>query len=401
MDARKEYQDNRKSMLVFLVTFNVLILFVFKYLGFFTVNINSLFGTKFYIDRLIQPLGLSFMTFQILSYNFDVYYRKYPCERNIFNLALYFTMFPQLGSGPIMRFNEIRPQLEPGLIKLEGLHSGAERFMVGLFKKVFIANTLGALWSTVKSIPFHEMSLMTAWVGILAFTLYIYFDFSGYMDMAIGVANLFGIKLKENFNFPYISTSVADFWRRWHISLGSWFRDYVYIPLGGSRTGNLIFNIMAVWLLTGIWHGASWNFIVWGVYFGVVIIIEKYFLGKILKRLPNFISNLYTMLIVMIGWVFFDTKTLGDALTYLGIMVGKSGILFDKAGIYYLYTHGVIFILAFLLVKPNIFKIIGTMKDNLTTGRKFIMTTGLILMFLISIAYILNQSYSPSMYIGF
>lgn len=401
MDARKEYRDNRVTMLVFLVTFNVLILLVFKYLGFFTSNLNALFKTQFYIERLIQPLGLSFYTFQVLSYNFDVFKGKIPSEKSFLNLALYLLMFPQLASGPIMRYSEIRPQINPKFIKLEAMYRGVERFIIGLFKKVYIANSLGALWTIIRDLPRESTSLLSAWVGIIAFTLYIYYDFSGYMDMAIGMGGLFGYKLNENFNYPYLSKSVSEFWRRWHITLGSWFRDYIYIPMGGSRTGSLILNTMAVWLLTGLWHGASWNFILWGLYFGIIVLLEKYFLGAIISRLPEAIQNLYTMFLVVIGWVIFDTKTLEEAGLYLGSMFFKSGILIDKTGIYYLYTHLIVFILAFLLLGPRVKNFIASIKENLTTGKKIIFVTTLVLMFFISVAYILNQSYSPSMYIGF
>ena len=330
----------RKTFFIGLVTFNLLILFVFKYLGFFFTNLNALTGTGFYAERLTQPLGISFYTFQVLSYVIDVYNKRFKATRKFLELALYFVMFPQLASGPIMRWDEMQPQFGPRLIRPALMAEGAERFIVGLFKKVFIANTLGALWSIAKGTDPAALSALYAWVGIAAFTLYIYFDFSGYMDMAIGVANLFGFQLQENFDFPYVAQSAAEFWRRWHMTLGRWFRDYIYIPMGGSREGmpRYLLALFAVWFTTGLWHGASWNFIIWGLYYGVLLLLEKLFLRRILEHLPPAVANLYTMLAVMIGWVLFDTTSLAHAVIYLRAMAGGGSGLYDNAGIYYLYT---------------------------------------------------------------
>lgn len=393
----------RKTFFIGLITFNVLILFVFKYLGFFFTNINGIFGTELYAEMLIQPLGLSFYTFQVLSYVIDVHNRRFPAERSLNRLALYFLMFPQLASGPIMRFDEIQPQLAPRTIRTGLMARGAERFIIGLFKKVFIANTMGALWDIAKHTDPTQLSALLAWVGILAFTLYIFFDFSGNMDMAIGVANLFGFQLQENFDFPYIANSVGEFWRRWHMTLGRWFRDYIYIPMGGSREGKLkyLLALFTVWSVTGLWHGASWNFVLWGLFFGILILIEKLGLKKLLDRVHPAIANLYTMSMVIFGWVLFDTTSLSHAGSFFRSMAGGGAGLIDHAGIYYLYTYLPVFILGFILVRPGLSRRFARMKQHMNGPRRVFFTSGLMVMFVVSIAYILNQSFSPSMYIGF
>lgn len=401
--GKTENDNLRQLILLIIVLLNISLLFVFKYLGFFIGNINALFGTTMYIDKLIAPLGLSFYTFQVLSYAIDVYNYKYKADKNIKDVFLYYIMFPQLASGPIMRYDEVKPQMGPKLINKVLMATGIERFIFGLFKKVVIANSLVSIWTFIKSQDTSNMSVLTSWVGIVAFTLYIYFDFSGYMDMALGVANLFGYRLRENFNYPYISKSVSEFWRRWHITLGRWFKDYIYIPLGGSKNGNfiLVFSTLVVWFTTGLWHGASWNFIFWGMYFGAIILLEKFVLKSLLEKMPSLVSNLYTMIIVIIGWVFFDTESLTKAFKYIATMFGYSRILIDNTGIYYLYSNIFYFILGFIFIRPLAGKIFNKSKQNLTNGRRWFYLTVLIGMFILSIAFILNQSYSPSMYIGF
>lgn len=393
----------RKTFFIGILTFNLLILFVFKYLGFFFTNINDLMGTQFFSERLAQPLGISFFTFQVLSYVIDVYKKRYGAEHSLPKLALYFLMFPQLASGPIMRWDEMEPQMGPRLVRPQLMADGAERFTIGLFKKVFIANTLGALWNIAKTADPAGLSMLFAWVGIIAFTLYIYFDFSGYMDMAIGVANLFGFQLQENFDFPYVAKSISEFWRRWHMTLGRWFRDYIYIPMGGSRQGTakLILALFTVWFTTGLWHGASWNFIFWGLYFGLLIFLERFVLKSFLKKIPGALANAYTLLMVILGWVLFDTTSLGHATAYLGALFGRGAGLWDNQGIYYLYTYLPIFILGMILSRPAIFVRFKQMKLQMNKSRRRFFLIGLLGLFIVSTAYILNQSFSPSMYIGF
>lgn len=400
----KEMRKSRRQLIfLILILSNVSLLFIYKYLGFLVGNLNIIFKSGMYVDKLIVPIGLSFYTFQVLSYVVDVYKFKYRAETKITDLFLYFIMFPQLASGPIMRYDELKPQM--GVKPLNGslMSSGVERFIVGLFKKAVIANTLSELWLTIKVMPTQNMSALTAWVGILAFTMYIYFDFSGYMDMAIGVANIFGYKLQENFNYPYISKSVSEFWRRWHMTLGRWFRDYIYIPMGGSRNGfsKYIMAALTVWLVTGIWHGASWNFIIWGLYFGVLIIIEKSFSQKFLDRMPGFVSNTLTMILVMVGWVIFDTPSLIVALEYIKAMFGFTRILYDRAGLYYLYNYLFYFILSIILARPLFKKIFNHKKKNMNRSQRIALVLMYIIIFVVSVGFILNQSYSPSMYIGF
>lgn len=393
----------RKTFFIGILTFNLLILFVFKYLGFFFTNINGLVGTQFFSERLAQPLGISFFTFQVLSYVIDVYKQRYEAEYSLPKLALYFLMFPQLASGPIMRWDELKPQMGQRMVRPQLMADGAERFTIGLFKKVFIANTLAALWNIAKTADPAGLSMLFAWVGIIAFTLYIYFDFSGYMDMAIGVANLFGFQLQENFDFPYVAKSISEFWRRWHMTLGRWFRDYIYIPMGGSRQGTakLILALFTVWFTTGLWHGASWNFIFWGLYFGLLIFLERFVLKPILEKIPGFLANAYTLFMVILGWVLFDTTSLGHAKAYLGALFGQGAGLWDNQGIYYLYTYLPILILGIILSRPAIFLRFKQMKLQMNKSRRRFFLIGLLGLFIVSIAYILNQSFSPSMYIGF
>ena len=393
----------RKTFFIGILTFNLLILFVFKYLGFFFTNINGLVGTQFFSERLAQPLGISFFTFQVLSYVIDVYKQSYEAEYSLPKLALYFLMFPQLASGPIMRWDELKPQMGQRMVRPQLMADGAERFTIGLFKKVFIANTLAALWNIAKTADPAGLSMLFAWVGIIAFTLYIYFDFSGYMDMAIGVANLFGFQLQENFDFPYVAKSISEFWRRWHMTLGRWFKDYIYIPMGGSRQGTakLILALFTVWFTTGLWHGASWNFIFWGLYFGLLIFLERFVLKPILEKIPGFLANAYTSSMVILGWVSFDTTSLGHAKAYLGALFGQGAGLWDNQGIYYLYTYLPILILGIILSRPAIFLRFKQMKLQMNKSRRRFFLIGLLGLFIVSVAYILNESFSPSMYIGF
>ncbi|PKK39204.1 putative poly(beta-D-mannuronate) O-acetylase [Clostridiaceae bacterium JG1575] len=392
----------RKRLLVALVTFNLLILFVFKYLGFFFWNLNGLLGTQITVRQLVWPLGISFYTFQVLSYVLDVYKGQFPASKNLLQVALYFLMFPQLASGPIMRWDELSPQFAPRLIRPNLMADGAERFVVGLFKKVLVANSFWTLWQTVKGYDPSKMSALLAWVGILGFTFYIYFDFSGYMDMAIGTANLFGFQLQENFDFPYTSKSIGEFWRRWHMTLGRFFRDYLYIPMGGSRegTGRYLLALFTVWFTTGLWHGAAWHYILWGLWFGVLILVEHWGLKRVLGRIPSFFAHLYTMILVIIGWVFFALPNLSTAGAYLRAMAGGGG-LWDRTGFYYLYTYALLFLLAVALSTRAPQRVLRRMKYHMNPPRRVVFLLGLVLMLILSTAFILNQSYSPSMYIGF
>lgn len=312
-------------------------------------------------------------------------------------------MFPQLASGPIMRFSEVEEDMSGKNMSLELMTEGAERFIAGLFKKTVLADSLYPIWLSAKDYDIYSLSFLHSWVGIAAFTLYIYLDFSGYMDMAIGCANLFGYRLTENFRYPYLSASAAEFWRRWHITLGRWFRDYIYIPMGGSKRGTVRFltATMTVWLVTGLWHGASWNFIVWGLYFAVVIILEKYLIRKYEDRIPKFLRITATLLIVMAGWVFFATDGLMNALYYLGVMTGQGEILSDRAGLEALRENAGFFILSVLSVTP-VLKNIAVGKDGPgDISETLFRIAFFVSLFLVSLVFLIKGNYSPSMYTGF
>ncbi len=312
----------KKLSLILTIAINLGLLGVFKYAGFFTGMLESA-GV---IDKAISfalPIGISFYTFQGLSYVIDVYRGDALCQKNPLAVSLYIALFPQLVAGPIVRYTDVEKALVSRVHSVNGFSDGAVRFMLGFGKKMLMANPMGEVADKVFSLT--GTSLLTspaAWVGAVAYAFQIYFDFSAYSDMAIGLGKMFGFRFNENFNYPYISASVTEFWRRWHISLSTWFRDYVYIPLGGNRctVARHVFNLSVVWFLTGMWHGASWNFILWGVYYGVLLILEKYVFAGVMKRIPKPLSHALTMLIVLVGWVFFRAETLGDAVTYLSAM---------------------------------------------------------------------------------
>jgi alginate O-acetyltransferase complex protein AlgI len=309
------------------VTFNVLLLIFFKYVDFFLENISYLiqrFDSTFEIEPLgvKLPLGISFFTFQGISMLIDIHRSKPEKTVKLQDTAMYICFFPQLIAGPILRFNDIIDQIHTRYITKIGVHEGIQRFSIGLFKKVAIANTLGALAECIYKTDLELLDSSAAWLGIIAYSFQLFFDFSGYSDMAIGLGKLFGFHIPENFNYPYIARSIQDFWRRWHISLSTWFRDYVYIPLGGNKQGNLktYRNLILVFFLTGFWHGAAWSFIVWGLFHGVFLLIERIGFGKILEKTPSVFQHVYTVLVVMVGWVFFSQETLNDAFVYLGKM---------------------------------------------------------------------------------
>lgn len=301
---RVYYSLNRKkSWLVISIIFNLIILGIFKYTNFFVDNLNNLFGLNIQIMKIALPLGISFFTFQTMSYVIDVYRGDGRVQKNLLDLALYISLFPQLVAGPIVRYQTVDEQITERTHTIDKFAIGIQRFIYGLSKKVILSNQLGLIADGVFNKSFNDLSVLEAWIGIIAYSLQIFFDFSGYSDMAIGLGKMFGFEFLENFNYPYISQSVSEFWRRWHISLGSWFRDYVYIPLGGSRVLKPKFyrNLFIVWFLTGFWHGASWNFIIWGLYFGIWIALEKAFIEKYLNKIPHIFRHIYLLIIVLLG----------------------------------------------------------------------------------------------------
>ena len=326
-----------RGVLISAVLANILLLGFFKYYGFLIENLNTLLGTSISVRELPMPIGISFYTFSLLSYLFDVYRGKAPAATNVVDFSAYVTFFPKLVSGPIVQYNEMAEQLRERSVTLEKFGSGARLFLIGLGKKVLLANTLGNTFYVISALPLGSVSTMTAWLGAISYALMLYLDFSGYSDMAIGLAGMFGFEVKKNFDYPYISSSITDFWRRWHISLGAWFRDYVYIPCGGSRAGQwkTIRNLLFVWLLTGIWHGANWTFVVWGLYYGLILLLEKFVLRRLAEKLPGFLRHTFTLLLVLIGWVFFFSDSLGGAFGWLGRMFGVGGVFLDGTAKYY------------------------------------------------------------------
>lgn len=317
---------HRKAWLVLCIIINVGMLGVYKYLNFFIATANGLFGTNLPLTGIVMPIGISFYTFQALSYVIDVYRREAWPQKNPFSLALYVSMFPQLIAGPIVRYHDVDMQLSAREHKKEVFSEGIDRFIYGLAKKVLLSNAFAQIADGVFGHATGELTFLLAWFGAAAYTLQIYYDFSGYSDMAIGLGKMFGFQFLENFNYPYISRSVTEFWRRWHMSLSTWFRDYVYIPLGGNRcsAGRHICNLLVVWGLTGFWHGANFTFLAWGLYFGVLLIVEKYALARVLDRLPRILSHTYALFFIVIGWVLFRSDTLSYAMDYLRVMFTPS-----------------------------------------------------------------------------
>lgn len=401
MDHRPQ---QAKIPLIIAITVNLMGLVIFKYYGFIVDSISHLFSLPFQSDPLPLPIGISFYTFQILSYVIDVYLGKIKPQKSLIQFALYVAMFPQLVAGPIVKYSDIQTQLVNRNENLELFGKGVERFIQGLGKKVLLANNIGQLWITIQGTPISNLSVLTAWLGIVAFTFQIYFDFSGYSDMAIGLGKMFGFELKENFDYPYMSQSITEFWRRWHISLGGWFREYVYIPLGGNRRGikRQVLNIFVVWLLTGLWHGASWNFVVWGLYYGVILWFEKCYFKKILTKLSAFGRHVYTMLLVMIGWTFFSLDSFSEALAYLRVMFKVGDYpLYDSLAHYELSTYGLLLILLFVCSTPYLHRL-GVNLITKAKAQTLVALLGLqILIFLLCLAYLVTTTYNPFLYFRF
>ena len=393
-----------KSILVLGIVIYVGLLCVFKYTDFIVSNINSLFNTNLSLLRLAIPIGISFYTFQILSYEIDVYREKVKVQKNLLKLATYVTLFPQLIAGPIVRYETVEKELDERKETKEDFAYGVTRFTTGLAKKVLIANMLGELCKvflngTEKSVAFY-------WIYGIAYTLQIYFDFSAYSDMAIGLGRMFGFHFLENFNYPYISKSITEFWRRWHISLSSWFKDYVYIPLGGNRVGKAkhIRNIVVVWLLTGIWHGASWNFVIWGTMFGVILLIEKFFLGKYLEKAPNFIKRLYVLFIVMVSFIIFNANNMGEAITNIAGLFGANGESFiNKFTIYNLRSYAIILIIGIIGATPIPKNFIQKLQQKPKTKRaiNLLEPVYIAVLLIVVTAYLVDNSYNPFLYFRF
>lgn len=399
----KENKDKKNLLLFTTILLNISVMIFFKYYSFIIDNVNIIFNSNLKVIEIPLPLGISFYTFQLISYIVDVYKGKLIPQKNLVKFSLYLLMFPQLVAGPIVKYSDIEKQIDYRKINIMKFGQGVERFIIGLAKKVIIANNLGLIWNEIKLVNIESLSLFSAWIGIISFTLQIYFDFSGYSDMAIGLGKMFGFDFLENFNYPYISKSITEFWRRWHISLGSWFKEYLYIPLGGNKRGKLIQfrNIIIVWLTTGLWHGASWNFIIWGLYFGFILYFEKIFLKKILGKLPKVICNLYTMIIVIIGWVFFDSNNLSSAVDYIKVMFGFGNVNYDNLG-KYLFSTNVLLILISIIISTNILKkLIEQIKKNYKVNDLILTVSIKTMIFIISITYLVSETYNPFLYFRF
>ncbi len=386
---------------------NLTLLGFFKYTDFIIANINLILHTSIPLLNLPLPIGISFYTFQTMSYTIDVYRGDAERQTNIISFGAYVALFPQLIAGPIVRYKTIAQQLIERRESLDDFSYGVRRFSIGLGKKVLLANNIGFLWSQISSMPIDKLSVAAAWLGIVAFTFQIYFDFSGYSDMAIGLGKMFGFTFLENFDYPYTSCSITEFWRRWHISLSTWFKEYVYIPLGGNRRGFKlqIRNILAVWLLTGVWHGASWNFVAWGLYFGIILIIEKLYLLRILERLPRAIRHIYTMLLVIISWAIFAFDSLTEGLGYIRVMFGGYGAVFiDTPAKYLLYTNGIllaILVFASTSLPRRLYIKMESVLEKATWARAILQSCAIGAVILISVAYLVDASYNPFLYFRF
>lgn len=402
-----KYRGNKKTarlVLIFSITVNLSLLCFFKYYGFIVNNINEIFNLGIKVNPMPLPLGISFYTFQTMSYVIDVYRGIVTAQKSFINFATYVSMFPQLLAGPIVKYRDVEKEIVDRKETVELFSEGIELFTIGLFKKVFIANNVGTVWSVIKALPLGQVSVVSAWVGIISFTFQIYFDFSGYSDMARGLAKMFGFNLPVNFNYPYTSKSITEFWRRWHMTLGAWFREYVYIPLGGNRTTKLKWyrNIFVVWFLTGLWHGANWNFILWGLYYGCFITLEKIFLLKWLERMPPIVRNLYSIIIVIVGWALFEFESIPKLFSFLGIMFGIHAKQFiDKTAVYYMYTNAALFVIMVLGSTPVPAKIMEIVKLKFEKAEAAIFTLIYLSMMFICTAYLVNQSYNPFLYFRF
>lgn len=404
-----EKRDNARAMkmsLMFGVIMNLLILGFFKYYGLLMDTINAILPIDIPYRVLALPIGISFYTFQAMSYLIDVYRKEVKPQENVLYFALYISMFPQLIAGPIVRYIDIEEQLKERSINSTKFGEGAMYFIRGLAKKVVLANTFGSIYEQVAAMQMGSFSTLTAWVGAIAYAFQIYFDFGGYSDMAIGLGKMFGFEFLPNFNYPYIAKSITDFWRRWHISLSTWFREYVYIPLGGNRCtpSRHILNLLIVWMLTGLWHGAQWNFMFWGLYYGVILILEKYLWGSKIEKLPAAVQHIYAFVLVLFGWVFFFSPTLGYAGQYLKVMfgIGAKGI-FDKQGFFMIFTNWLLIVIAILASAPRGYKLLKKITGCWQSEevRTIVTCAVYIAMFLLCIAFLVTETYNPFLYFRF
>lgn len=404
-----QWQDNqakRRACLIASLCIDLLALGFFKYADFLITSVNRLFGIELPLLELALPIGISFFVFQSLSYTIDLYRKEVTVEKSYLHYLMYVSLFPQLIAGPIVRFQTVQEELHHRIWKKDEFFSGALRFLLGLFKKVLLANQIGLLWDSIRVLPAQDLGFATAWLGAVAFTLQLYLDFSAYSDMAIGLGHMLGFHFMENFNYPFIADSVTDFWRRWHISLSTWFRDYVYIPLGGNRCskGRHLFNIAVVWFLTGLWHGASWNYVLWGVYYGLLLSLEKFVWGKGLKKLPAVLRHGYLLIIVVVGFTIFAIEDLPSAFSYLGVMFLSNGPSLGTDFAFYLQNYGLILVLAILASMPVLSllkKKVQPMNSMAKTIVSVVTFAGCFVLFFVTTAYLVADSYNPFLYFRF
>ncbi len=401
IERRRESSRNARTFLLISIIGNLGILIFFKYLDFIILNLQAipLFAALKPLG-ITLPIGISFYTFQTMSYTIDVYRGNCNSQRSIITFGTYVTLFPQLIAGPIVKYKDVAEQLERRTYSMEQFSDGVAVFTVGLAKKLLLANSIGALWEAYNAMPVSSLTTVGAWLGALAFTFQIYFDFSGYSDMAIGLGRMLGFSFLPNFLYPYTAVSITDFWRKWHVSLSSWFKEYLYIPLGGSRCSKprWFFNIMVVWLATGIWHGAAWNFIIWGLYFGILLILEKAFLLRLLEHLPRFFRHAYTLFFVIVSWVIFATSSTGQCLGFLSAMLGGGAGFWSGTELYYLRSYFPMLIVLSLASLPfwakRFIRLTGTAKTVCTL---LLVIVGLTL----CTACLVDSTYNPFLYFRF
>lgn len=399
-----KYKNQSKNILITTLFIHVFLLIIFKYTDFIIQTINDISNANIKLLNIALPIGISFYTFQIISYIIDVYNGKVNVQKNIIKLATYVSLFPQLVAGPIVRYQTVEKELDDRVHSFNNFAYGIRRFTIGLAKKVLIANALGELCS--KAFLADEKTIVFFWIFGISYMLQLYFDFSAYSDMAIGLGRIFGFHFPENFNYPYISKSITEFWRRWHISLSTWFKDYVYIPLGGNREGKYkqIRNILIVWLLTGIWHGANWTFLIWGLLFGIILIIEKIWLNKFMEKLPSFIRRIYVLFIVMILFIIFNSDNMSVALTNIKGLFGMNGEVFvNDYTLHYLKSYLPVLIIALLGSTPFIKILIDKLRKNKYVNNIInILEPILIVVILVVVtSYLIDNSYNPFLYFRF
>lgn len=402
-EARLIEKYKSKEIFIFSIFIHVLLLCIFKYTNFLITNINGIFNTNISLLNIVLPIGISFYTFQIISYLVDVYKEKVKAQKNFISLATYVSLFPQLIAGPIVRYETINDELDNRKQTFNDFSSGISRFIIGLSKKVLIANVLGELCNIF--ILSNEKTVLFYWIYGISYSLQIYFDFSAYSDMAIGLGRMFGFHFMENFDYPYISKSITEFWKRWHISLSSWFKDYVYIPLGGSREGTfkLIRNILIVWLLTGLWHGSEWTFILWGMFIGILLVIEKLLLNKYIEKLPSIVRRIYTLFIIMISFIIFSGSNINESFNNIVGLFNFSNPFINKFTIHYLKDYGLVLIIAIFLSTPILKNTIIKLKENKKINNIINILDIIVLLILLVIvtSYLIDSSYNPFLYFRF